>query len=197
MKIRASLFLAALTITLGGCANHKPETQISLSELPSIWTGHFKVSPYLQAAVALQSLGHTAALERLHALAQSRDADARVIILCRMLFTPRAGSDFRRPRIGAARFFDGTDYSDWPLEPIELVDGVPFLITRGYMLGGLAEPDEWYLRYCEKDCEWSSFRYSIKTERQEREALGALLASPKWKKPLDTYEQSVLEGQIQ
>ena len=197
MKIRASFLLVMLAIALAGCASHKPDTNVSVSELPSIQTGHYKVAPYLRAAVALQSVGHAAALERLHAMAQNRDADARVIILCRMLFTPRPGSEFRRPRIGAASFFGGTDYSDWPLEPIELVDGVPFLITRGYMLNGVAELDEWYLGYCEKSCDWSSFRYTIQSESQKQDALNQLLASPKWKTPLDTNEGQFFSDQIQ
>ncbi len=99
--------------------------------------------------------------------------------------------------IGGAGFFGGTDYSDWPLEPIELVDGVPFLITRGYVLGGLPEADEWYLHYCETNCDWSNSHYAIKTDQQKREALYKLLASPKWKRPLDTSEREFLSEQIQ
>ena len=130
-------------------------------------------------------------------MTKDNDSERRVIILCRMLFTERHGSDFRRPRIGAASFFGGTDYPDWPLEPIALVDGVPFLITRGYALGGMAEPDEWYLCYCETNCDWSSFRYTIKTEQQKRDALNRLVASPKWKTPLDKYEWEFFAEQIQ
>src|SRR6267142_7162901 len=110
MKIRASFFLIALVIAFSGCASHKPSTRISLAELPNIQTGHYKAAPYIRTAVALQSLDHAVALERLHVMAKSRDANARVIILCRMLFAARPGSEFRRPRIGAASFFGGTDY---------------------------------------------------------------------------------------
>jgi hypothetical protein len=197
MNIRASFFLVTLAIALAGCASHTPNTNVSTADLPDIQTGHYKVTPYLRAAVALQSLDHAAALKRLHTMAKSRGAEAQVIILCRMLFTARPASDFRRPRIGAASFFGGTDYSDWPLEPVELVDGVPFLVTRGYRLGGLAELAEWYLSYCETSCDWSSFRYAIKSESQTRDALSQLLSSPKWKTPLDADERRFFTDQIQ
>jgi hypothetical protein len=198
MKLRTSFFPVALAIALAGCAGRRPSTEVSLEELPdTVQWGQYKVAPYIRTAVALQALEHAAALERLHALAQSRDANARVIILCRMLFAARPGSDFRSPGIGAASFFGGTDYSDWPIEPIELVDGVPFLITGGYSVGGEGETDEQYLDYCERSCEWSSVRYSIKTKQQEREALTKLTTSAKWKKPLDAREQEFLANQIQ
>jgi hypothetical protein len=129
-------------------------------------------------------------------MAQDRNVETQVIILCRMLFTQRPGADFRRPMIGGASFFGGTDYADWPLEPIELVDGIPFLITRGYFIAGLAERDEGYLRYCETNCDWSGFRYTTKNESQKRDALSKLLASPKWKTPLDTYGRQFFTEQI-
>jgi hypothetical protein len=182
-----------------------------LSELPNIESGErssgyehepYRVDPYIKAAVALQSVDRVAALERLHALARSEDQDQdwpteKVIVLCRMLFTKRPGSDFRGPAIGAPVFLGGTVYSDWPLEPTESVDGVPFVILRGYQQGGRPESNEQYLEYCEANCDWSAFHYTVKTKREERDALNKLIASPKWKTPLKAYECQFLAGQIQ
>ncbi len=169
------------------------ENQIPASDIDS---GNYKVDTYIQLATELQSLDHTNALARLHAMTKDFHHGQRVIILCRMLFAQRPGSDFRRPMLGGPSLLGGTDYADWPLEPIELVDGVPFLITRGYFLAGKAEPDEWYVRYCETNCNWSDFRYVPKSGQQKQDALNKLFASPKWKKPLDVYEREFLAKQI-
>ena len=169
------------------------KNQIPVSDMDS---GDYKVDVYIQLAIELQSLNHANALARLHDMAKDFHHMTRTIILCRMLFAQQPGSDFRRPMLGGPALLGGTDYSDWPLEPIELVDGVPFLITRGYFLGGKAEPDEWYLHYCETNCEWSTFHYAARTARQKQDALNKLILSPKWKKPLDAYEREFLAKQI-
>src|SRR5206468_8683642 len=98
MRIRTWCFLVA--IALVGCSRHSPNSEISLPELPDITAGDYKVDRYIRAAITLQSLGRTTALERLHTMASDAKSETRVIILCRMLFTQRPGSDFRRPRIG-------------------------------------------------------------------------------------------------
>ena len=129
-------------------------------------------------------------------MARDGASDTRVIVLCRMLFTQSPSSGFRPPRLGGASFLGDTQSQDWPLEPIDVVDGVPFLITRGYTLAGVPESDARYLAYCETDCHWSNFRYTTKTELQKREALSKLLSSPKWRRRLNEDEQSFLAGQI-
>ena len=87
--------------------------------------------------------------------------------------------------------------SDWPLEPVEMVHGVPFLITRGFWLGGLPEAPDWYLSYCETNCVWSSYRFRTETQQEMNEAFQSLLMSPKWKAPLNNDERAFLELQIQ
>lgn len=169
------------------------------SSLPRIWNGKYKAAPYVRAAARLQEMGREAACQKLLRAAQTynQEQEEQIIVLCRMLFTKRATSEFRRPMIGAASFFGSTDYADWPLEPIELVDGVPFLITRGYLLKGEAEPAESYLRHCMTNCDWSTVPFREPTAKQIRDALDKLLASGKWKRPLDTYEREFLSAQIE
>jgi hypothetical protein len=157
----------------------------------------YRVDPFIRLAVALQSLGRSAALDKLHAMARDPEAAARVIVVARMLFVPRPGTDLRRAMIGGAIFLGGTDYSDWPQEPIEVVDGVPFLITKGYSLIGLPETSEAYLEYCETNGDWSAFRYSVKTTQQKRDALKKLFASDKWKATLNDTERKFLANQIE
>lgn len=170
--------------------------QVSLDDLPDLEAATYRVDPYIRAAAALQEMGKDKAGETLSKLARGRKHDNQVIVLCRMLFTCKAKGEFRRPGIGAAHFLGGTDYSDWLLEPIELVDGVPFLITRGYDLAGYAEPAESYVKYCLRNGDWSSTRFKRKDDQEKQKALKKLLASPKWKARLEDTETAFLSSQI-
>lgn len=159
---------------------------------------HYRVDEFIRAAVTLQSLDRETAIKRLHVMAQDIRSMGSVVILCRMLFTQRPGSSFRPPSVGQPIFFGRTTDLDWPLCPIELIDGIPFLIVAGYILGGLPESDESYLRYAESNCDWSSARYRLTTEQQRQGALKKLLASGKWKTATDIGDrQRVFAQQIQ
>jgi hypothetical protein len=103
-----------------------------------------------------------------------------------MLFAARPGHEFRRPRIGRAGFLSRTDYADWLLEPIEFVDDVPFCVLWGYEVLGAPESASEYLRYCVRECDWSTRVYGPKTNVEKQAALAQLLASPKWKNGLDS-----------
>jgi hypothetical protein len=200
VRAQTSSFLAALAIT--GLAWAAPaEAPSPLEDLRDFYASltlqAYKVDPYIRVAVELQSMDRSAALARLHAMAGDPRPAARVIVLSRMLFTPRSPAGLRRPMIGGALFLGGTNYSDWPQEPIELVDGIPFLITYGYVVGGLPESDESYLQYCETHGDWSTFRYSVKTAQQKRDALNKLFASDKWKTTLTDSERKSLAEQIE
>jgi len=201
MRILTCLLFIAWAVALGGCVSHgtgvnsgtgKPDAVFSFSHIE-----RYKADSFIREAVKLQALGQTRALKKLQVMAQDREAGDRVIILCRLLFTNRPGSDFRGPRLGWAVFPGGTDYIDWPLEPVALVDGVPFLIVQGYRLSGLAESGAGYLNYCETHCAWSDFKFTVKTGKQKQGALDNLFGLPNWKTPLDEYKRASLRGQIQ
>ena len=165
------------------------------------WT--FRCAPYVQAAVRLQALGKTQACRDLLGLAKWEDDQPnhwsngnRAITLCRMLFVPRADQPFRRAMIGACDFFGGTTYSDWPLEPITLIDQVPFLITKGYGGADYAEPVISYVRYCIDGCDWSSSRYRPLSQPQEEQALQKLFALPVWKTGLSADDREFFAQQL-
>ena len=170
---------------------------LDFASLPDLQAGSYKVAPYIKAAAALQGLGREVACEALLRAAPTNRESRQIVVLCRMLFTKRATADFRGARIGGAHFLGGTDYADWPLEPIELVDGVPFLITDGYRLDGRAEAAENYVRYCMANCDWSTFRFSDVSAAMPVVALKNFYASPKWRRPLDNDERDFLSAQIE
>jgi hypothetical protein len=166
-----------------------------LTSLPEPRAERYKVDPYLQAAADIQAKPANVAADTLRAMARHDDSN-RTIVLCRILFTAKPGETFWRPAIGGAVFLGGTDYRDWPLEPIQLVDGVPFLISRGYILLGQTTSAESYVRYCLEHCDWNPIRYKPKSAAEKDAALAELLASPKWKTKLPAYDREFLSAQI-
>ena len=164
---------------------------------PDFYSGSFQSETYISLAAELQALGREAAELRLHEIARDEHSPGKAIILCRMLLKKRRTELFRRPLVGGAAFMGGTGYSDWPLEPIELVDGVPFLITRGYVLAGRPEADDQYLSYCETHTDWNDLQYAVRTKQQRQAALAKLVTSPKWKTPLSDEEHQFLARQIE
>jgi hypothetical protein len=179
MRVSKQLAFVATALAIVGtlrAASIEP-----LSGLSDLYFDTFKASTYIQAAIELQAIGREDALRRLHTMALDRDSYSKVIILCRMLFSQSARSNFRAPRLGTPMYLGGTNDADWPTAPIEVVDGVPFLVTTGYALAGLAESAESYLRYSESDANWSSVHYTIRNVQEKQDALTKLLASSKWK----------------
>jgi hypothetical protein len=200
-KLPAFIFALVSVTAVSGCrAAVLPASECGglreLASLPDLNSGHYKASVYITAAARLQEMGRESACQALSQAAQTHRNNQQVIVLCRMLFTKRGNSEFRRPMIGGACFLGDTDYPDWPLEPIELVDGLPFLITQGYILFGWPEPAEAYLLYCMANCDWTTTHFRELTATEERNALAKLLASNKWKRPLTFHEWVFLWAQI-
>ena len=124
----------------------------------------------------------------------------KIYVRCRMLFVARPGSRFAPPFLGDPAFLGNAGQEEsltnsfsswyfplWPLCPIEIVDGVPFLITDGYFRQGIVDPDEVknYVRYCVEDCDWSQIQFTPKTMEQKTAALEKLLASPNFSEDHD------------
>lgn len=197
---------------------------VVLKDLPHPWD-RYRVDPYIAAAIALQTdpkatrdvlrklakdaddrvKGAHAALgdskltgdarQKLLTDIYYRDAD-KVIVLCRMLFAAKPKGEFRRPGLGGPAFPGGGNPKDWPLEPIELVDGVPFLVVLGYTLGGSPEKVSSYLDYCLDNCDWTSERYQPKDKEAKEKALAKLLADKRWEEALKKGEKEFLSSQI-
>lgn len=178
-----------------GQSNDKNFEEI-ITQCSDINTGNFKCKPYIEIAVYLQSLDKKQAFLLLKETAQSQKFEDQIIILTRMLFQAKTDSILRRPHIGGASFFGGTDYKNWLTEPIEIVDEVPFLITRGYSLGGVPESSLSYLNYCIENGEWTSIKYSIKNEEEMKNSLNKFLSSNKWKSKLSTFDKTFFENQV-
>jgi hypothetical protein len=156
----------------------------------------YKVDNCIDALATLQGLGKDKASAILQKFAKDPRHSAMVIVLCQLLFTPKAEAVFRRPGLERTRFLGGTTSAAWPLAPVEVVDGVPFLITQSYDRAGQAELTESYVKYCLDNCAWSSARFKSRDEQAKQQALEKLLALPKWQVKLDDAEKKFLSSQI-
>jgi hypothetical protein len=183
------------------------QADLSLKDLPALWSKSsdgFKGDRFIRAASTLQAMGKERAIRNLKALANSvkRHEDEQIFVLCRMLFSAKRGATFRRPSIGAASFIGGTtsateaDYKNWPLEPIEIVSGVPFLIAYGYHGAGHPESSSGYLDYCCENCDWNPYQFKPKTAAEMKATLNSFLSLPKVKGKLRDSEVEFLEAQI-
>ena len=167
-----------------------------LADCPDFQIQKYKVNPYLKVAIRLQNMGQEQAIHTLKNLAEDHDNDNKIIVLCRMLFEKGNESEFRRPLIGKATFPGGTDSSDWPLEPIEIMNGIPFIIARGYSVAGIPETGSHYLEYCITNCTWRIELYELGSNAEKHIAVNLLIASPKWKKQLSEEEIKWFFSQI-
>jgi hypothetical protein len=224
MKIHRCLFLnfvINMLIWQIGCVGI-PAQEITFTNLPSVQGINYRVDPYIKVAGQLQDIGQQAATQELLKLAKSvatatnsfsvLDNEQRIAILCRMLFTNKPSSDFERPAfLGAPAFFNGDgeelrpdrfsvtkNYINWPSEPIEIVDGIPFAVVNGYSYEGTWNPHaaESYVHYCITNCVWSRYHFTLKSEAEKREAARKLIASPKWRHPLGGWGRQYLKEQI-
>ena len=167
----------------------------------SVYT--WNLGGFIPAAMSLQAMGPEAGSQALLRAASqitetnSFDDNVKVVVLCRMLFKFKAGEAYQYPSLGERVFFGDTAIEDWPLEPIELVDGYPFWIVQGFRFEGWMSPATVYVTYCRTNCEWNTFKYRPLSVQEKRAALAKLLDSEKWKHPLSEKERWVLSSQIE
>jgi hypothetical protein len=218
-------------------SSQPPSQPVSLATLPVAHASEYRATAYIEAAAKLQASGRDAAFHQFLTLCRSplakasKEVDcgggpeairqwtnllsksdlleeqAKIAVLCRMLFTRRPGANFERPGLGAPVFLGqlggfsiaNPGFATWPLEPIELVDGVPFCVVTGYDYHGWVDPSgaELYVRYCATNCDWSSIRFAAKSREQNEAALRKLLSSPKWERPLTEWERRYLAKQLE
>jgi hypothetical protein len=113
-----------------------------------------------------------------------------------MLFTSRDTNEFRAPlRHGFGTVIGG----DWPLIPIELVDGIPFCIAGmdGWSGSGPSESPEEYLRYCMTNCDWNTYAFHEVTAKEKSDALAKLFSLPKVQQPVSEFARKFFTAQIE
>ena len=138
----------------------------------------FRSSDYMDFAAILMSMKPEDRLKLMKAWCE--DYDSQMIVLCRMLFEAPEGRSIRRPHIGMPVFLDGK-IGDWPMEPIAMRNEVPFLIVRGYDIGGEPESSRVYLSFCiARQYQWTNKSFYVSSQSQLTHELNELKGSREW-----------------
>ncbi len=186
-----TIAIAIIVLTVLGAARAE---ELPLKACQPIGKG-YRIEPYLAVAKGLQQFGQDKAVAKLRDWAKGHQAEDQVIILTRMLFEKKGGGEIRPPMIGAPELLGDTTYADWPAEPIALYEGIPILITKGYMLLGLAERSEDYLNECIKDGSWRAVKYTEADQPRLEKIIESFIKTAKWKRLLSADEESFLKEQ--
>jgi hypothetical protein len=163
-------------VLAAACVSAGPATRPGFVNIFAFMDG-YRISHYLNVAVELQALDPDRRAARLRDLAVDPERASEAYVLCRMLFEAKGGGEFRRPMIGAATFMDYGTYTDWPLEPITIQDGVPILVVTKYSLGGQPESPVKYFRYCQANCKWRDIKYEKFDAARVKKVIEAYIAA--------------------
>lgn len=193
MRKMTNLIVTSVSILIT-CLAQGQNFDVAINNCPDFQYQQYAVFPYIEAAILLQNIGRESALPILQECCEDGENQNKIIILCRMLYENE--DEMRRPLIGATTFPGNSTYTDWASEPIELVQNIPFLLVRGYCLGGCPESALNYLEYCELNCTWRDEIYSMPSDDKLLSALDELLNSEKWQRPLTDTEKEFFSSQI-
>jgi hypothetical protein len=193
---RASLAALLTVCCLGLAAADGGE--VNLADLQGLHAWQYRIGPCLRVAQSLQAVGKEKACARLREVAaKERWPYVSMNVLCRMLFKAKPGAQFQRAGVGLPFLVGDTRSEDWSLEPVAIVDGVPFLLSWSWLVGGEVQSCSDYLEYCIKECDWNDFEFTPKSKEQQREALKNLLSSPALKDRASKSHCRFLEKQTE
>jgi hypothetical protein len=120
-----------------------------LINAPSIIGAMYQCSEMAQVVNQLRRLGKDKSLATLHAYLAAGGEDDKVLVICRLLFSNPKGWD--PPVLGrCVPTINNGIAKYYPLFPIALSNGVPFLLIEGYELEGRGESATPCLKLCEK-----------------------------------------------
>jgi len=125
-----------------------------------------------------------------------RESSAMSFGLCRLVFAARETEAMREPYAGLPFMLGQTEATDWPLMPICLHQGVPFLIVKGRLVGGQPEDGADYLAYCLKFCRREP--QSIRKPGEELRSIAQdFVRHGPWRRPLMDDEESFILAQTE
>jgi hypothetical protein len=103
--------------------------------------------------------------------------------ICRLLYFPHgAANHLRGPFLGEVGLpYRSMPVCHWPLFPLALSNGVPFVLGDKYVLCGKAEPIEHYVNYCVEFGQFRTEPIPVPTRNIALDAADALVTSDRWK----------------
>jgi hypothetical protein len=130
------------------CGLTNPQDHVILGAMPPVLGDTYRCTDVVSVVNKLRKQGKEKSLATLRGYLANGGDNARVLLICRLLFVNPDGWD--RPILGETMPFIGKDDAKaFPLFPIALSDGVPFLLVRGYQLNGRPESAIKCLNLCD------------------------------------------------
>lgn len=103
--------------------------------------------------------------------------------ICRLIFMQKTNKVLRPPYFGGLRLpFNTMKFSDWPVYPLAESNGVYFVLSEGYRIGGQPEDPRDYIKYCQREGMFRKEYLIIPSEKEAEKALDSLLKTEVWKK---------------
>lgn len=128
----------------------RPNMTTSLDRVSAMQFDDYDPSLVIEAVNALQPLGKERALEEIDAYLENQGRGKEsygLFWVLRVLFDVPGEAGFPPVRLGQPTQPAPANASALPRFPIVMVRDVPFLVVRGYMLGGMPEPVEAHVVY--------------------------------------------------
>lgn len=179
-------FALAFAMVLTGLLIPKSKPSFDLLLCPG--PTNYAPDKVIRAANYLIELGEETAYELLVIEAKRKNrfsrSDERISILSTLLWRNGASPPLRRIMFGGLISVPERSMKDedWPMLPICLSEGVPFLLGSGYVSAGKGpESGVDYLSYCKNNGKFRQQPYPIPTRREAERAVTSLFASEKWR----------------
>lgn len=142
-KVCSYLAFSCLLILLVSCAGPKARNAsclLAIERLPgkSIYALTYRCKDMVRCVNTLRHAGKTAAFQALQEYTLSDQAfrdplqEEKLIYVCNILFVNPEGWS----RLGGEPETDETIAKSFPLFPVAMSDGVPFILIEGYVIGG-------------------------------------------------------------
>jgi hypothetical protein len=133
-----------------------------------------------QAANHYIDMGETRAIKSLKALGE--DHAVRIGLVCRIIFQGNDGKPLRQPRYGGLSLpYLTMPLEQWPLYPVAESEGVFFVLSEGYILGGVAERVTDYIDYCSTTGNFRKTKVEVPTHEEAMRAFDSFKNEQRWK----------------
>jgi hypothetical protein len=105
----------------------------------------------------------------------------RIGWMCRVLFESKEGYPLRSPMFGGLMLPQRTmPLGNWPHYPVAKSGSSCFVLSEGYMLGGVAEPAEDYVLFCRQNGVFRTKRIAVPSKQTALRDAATLRNSAEW-----------------
>lgn len=191
------IFLATARVALAGEVDLLKGGPVNAATLAEA-ANHFMAMGEPAAGEALEHIAQTNAVERARSPMEweaAMEVSHRLGWLCQILWPAKPGSARRPPGFGGLAYFeDRHDVGDWPLLPLAQVGPYYVVLSDSYILAGVPERAEDYLRRCEASGVFRTHKLPVPTRSEAERVLKPLRTSAAWRRVWDGSSGNAVEA---